>query len=123
MIYGLIFTHWLSDFVAQTDWMAKNKSKSNFALSVHIMSYSCGLLIFAITTNLIKRHMGLPTTIHVLTFVAINGLAHFAVDYVTSRISSKLWERGQVHNFFVVIGLDQAIHMATLVATFNWLLA
>lgn len=123
MIYGLIFTHWIADFIAQSDWMAKNKSKDNFALTVHILSYSTVLMFFAILTNLIKQFIGLPTTIHVITFVAVNGVAHFAIDYVTSRISSKLWAKGQVHNFFVCIGFDQALHMVTLIATYNWLLS
>lgn len=123
MIYGLIFSHWIADFVLQSDWMAKNKSKDSFALFVHVWVYSCALMMFAITTNLVKRYYGLPTTLHVVTFVAINGVAHFLIDYITSRMTSKLWAKGQVHNFFVVIGFDQALHLATLIYTFNFFLA
>jgi hypothetical protein len=46
-----------------------------------------------------------------------NAAAHCVTDYVTSRITRRLWAQKRVHDFFVVIGLDQAIHMATMVAT------
>lgn len=39
MIYLIIFSHWVADFIAQTDWMAKNKSKSWLALTDHIVAY------------------------------------------------------------------------------------
>lgn len=124
MIYGLIFSHWLADFVYQTDWMAKNKSKDNFALFCHVGCYSCVLMMYGITTNLYKRYyLGEPTTIHVFSFVAINGLSHWFIDYFTSRYNSKMWEQGRVHDFFVGVGFDQALHMAILILTFNLFIA
>ena len=116
MIYGLIFTHWLADFVCQTDDMAKNKSKSNKWLGRHILAYSAVISIFAIIAG-----YKLPGK-YWMTFVLINGAAHFVIDYFTSRASSACWARGQVHDFFVVIGFDQALHMATLYGTYHWLL-
>lgn len=116
MIYLLIFTHWVADFVCQTDEMAKNKSKSNKWLGKHILAYMSVLSVFAV-------YSGWEAAIeNVLGFVLINGIAHFIVDYFTSRLTSKLWAKGDVHNFFVVIGFDQALHMITLVLTFNLLL-
>lgn len=109
MIYFLIFFHWLADFVFQSDWMAKNKSKSWKALSMHTGAYTfflyAGMSPFALSYK------------SAIVYVLVNGSAHFIVDAVTSRITSKLYAKGDVHNFFVVVGLDQAIHMATLIAT------
>jgi len=107
MIYLIIFSHWIADFIAQSDWMAKNKSKSWKALSFHILAYTGSL-----ATLLSLVH---PET--AWKYALINGAAHFVVDAITSRITAKLYAKGDVHNFFVVIGLDQAIHMSTLVAT------
>ena len=42
------------------------------------------------------------------------GLAHF-----WSRSRQALWKKGERHWFFVVIGLDQAIHMTCLFATYE----
>jgi hypothetical protein len=41
-------------------------------------------------------------------------IMHFITDAITSRTTSYLWQKGERHWFFVVIGLDQAIHMTTL---------
>lgn len=117
MIYALIFTHWLADFVCQTDDMAKGKSKSNKWLGKHILAYMAVLSVFAIYAGFY-----IPGK-YWMAFVLINGAAHFVIDYFTSRLSSLCWSKGQVHDFFVVIGFDQALHMVTLISTYNWLLA
>lgn len=99
----LIWLHFLADFILQSDAMVKNKSKSNKWLLYHIIVYS------------------IPFTIFGWLFAIVNGIAHGITDYVTSRITSKLWAKGKVHWFFVVIGLDQAIHLTTLILTFQYL--
>lgn len=108
MIYFIIFSHWVADFIAQSDWMAKNKSKSWVALSTHILAYTATLLAIISVAN---------PSIHAWKYALVNGAAHFVVDAITSRITAKLYAKADIHNFFVVIGLDQAIHMATLIAT------
>ena len=98
-VYTLIVIHWLADFVLQTNKMAQNKSKSFKWLSVHVAVYGLALLIFG------------PM------YAAINACLHFATDAVTTRLTSYLWQKGDRHNFFIVIGLDQALHMICLVST------
>lgn len=100
---ALVWTHWLADFVMQSDKMAKGKSKSNFWLAFHVLVYSAFLLPWG------------------WRFAAINGIAHFCTDWLSSRATSKLWQKGKVHDFFVIIGLDQAIHLTTLLLTWHYL--
>jgi len=50
-------------------------------------------------------------------FVGANGVLHFATDFVTSRITSRLWYQQREHDFFVMVGLDQLIHQITLATT------
>lgn len=110
---GLLFTHWLADFVCQTHWQASNKSKDNIALGRHVLSYTAILAAFAWVL--------VPVGIEIwAAFVVVNSILHFATDYVTSRWSSKLYAKQDWHNFFVVIGFDQLIHQVTLAGTF-WL--
>lgn len=105
IIIWLLFVHWLADFVCQSDWMAKNKSKINYALWVHCMIY--GFIIGLMTLNVW------------IGFICY--AIHFPVDYVTSRINSKLWEDKKVHWFFVSVGFDQWVHFVTLILTYKCL--
>lgn len=106
MIYALIWVHWLADFVLQTDWMAINKSKKNLVLLAHVAMYSLPFILF-VGWNLAPKDYW--------DFILFNAAAHFLTDFITSRVTSKLWAKGDRHNFFVVIGLDQALHLTALV--------
>ena len=99
-LFGVVWLHFLGDFVLQTDWMAQNKSKSVWPLTAHVLVYS-GVFVVPFGWK----------------YALANGLVHWYVDFVTSRITSQLWARKEVHWFFTVIGLDQAIHLSTLVLT------
>jgi hypothetical protein len=96
----LLILHFIADFILQSDWMAINKSKSNAALGLHCLIYSAVFLPF-----------------YGLTFAGITFGLHFAQDWLTSRINSKLWQANQRHWFFVGIGADQLLHYVLLALT------
>lgn len=98
----VIWLHWFADFVLQTDAMAKGKSKTYRWLALHVLVYMLPLLFFG------------------YKFAVINGVLHWITDFFSSRMTSKLWAKGDVHNFFVVIGIDQAIHMTCLILTLKY---
>lgn len=85
--------------------MGKNKSHNWRALGAHV-------LIYTVT-------IGIGTLLWASPWWAIaNGVAHGAVDAITSRITSWAWTRGRERLFFTVIGADQFIHAAVLF--FTW---
>ena len=120
IVIGLLFIHWIGDFVCQTHWQAINKSKSIKALSIHIGTYTAVLAIltyvlFAVTNLLtITIFYSLASLI---AFIVANGVLHFITDYVTSKINAHLWETKQIHEFFTMIGFDQFLHYAALLGT------
>lgn len=98
----LMFIHWIGDFVYQTDEMAKGKSTPMVWLFKHCFMYTVILMIGTINPM----------------FAIFNGMAHFVVDYFTSKLNSWLWNKGDVHNFFCCIGLDQLIHLTILFVSY-----
>ena len=107
-IMYIIIAHFIGDFILQSDYHALNKSTNNLVLFNHIMWY---LIPFI--------PIGLFFTIkYYFIWIILNGTAHYITDYITSRATSKLWQSGKRHWFFVVIGLDQAAHYSFLFLTY-----
>lgn len=97
----LIWLHFVADFILQTDKMANNKSKSEAWLLLHVAVYTVPFFWFG------------------WYFAIANGIAHFITDYFTSKVTSHLWQKEEKHWFFVTIGFDQAIHISTLLITYD----
>lgn len=98
----LVWIHFISDFVLQTDRMAQNKSKSFKWLNIHVAVYTAPfILLFGFEFGIV-------------TFIS-----HLITDFFSSRLASHLYQAGHRHWFFVVIGADQALHMTTLLLTYE----
>ena len=116
----LVLTHFVSDFVLQSEWQANNKSKNIYALASHVGTYTLGLLGFILLTC---------TSFHYfvagLLWVLVNGGLHFLTDYYTAPINTDLItlakETGKYHNFFVNVGMDQVIHYGCLFYSYQWM--
>lgn len=121
-IFSIILIHWFADFVLQTDKQAKGKSKNWDDLLSHTLNYS----LFWIVPMLIIVFSGY-TRLEVgwsqwmLLFIPITFITHTITDYFTSRLNSKLWSEGKVHNFFVSVGFDQVLHYVQLFTTYYYL--
>ena len=100
IIFQILTIHWIADFIWQSDWMAINKSTKVSALLAHVGFYSVGLFIM----------FGWE-------FALINGVAHFVIDFFSSKATSYLWKKEERHWFFVTIGFDQALHYTVLFCT------
>lgn len=119
VIFSVLIVHWLADFVLQTDKQAKGKSKNWGDLLSHTYTYSqVWLFASCLLIGLINKTQTTQWYIwHSIVFATITFIAHTITDYFTSRLNSKLWAKGDVHNFFVSIGFDQVLHYVQLFLT------
>ena len=115
LLWALI-SHWVADFIFQKDEDAKTKGKSLKHLTNHIKGYAIvfSLLILA-PLHALLSYTTTNYYLLILTFLAINIITHFGIDYATSKITSKFWAEGRVHEFFVIVGLDQLLHTTIIV--------
>jgi hypothetical protein len=121
IIISVLFTHFVADFIIQTDYQAKNKSKCFMALTEHIVTYMLtsilAMIIFALAAGLSVQRA--------IAFCVINGALHLVVDAITSRYNARKWAegmaQGSLRGFFIGVGFDQFIHTACLVSTVNLL--
>ena len=119
-IFVILTTHFIGDFVLQTNKQAQGKSKNWNDLLAHTFTYS-SMWVFASCLLIGYANKGQTTqwyVIHSLLFAFITFIAHTATDYFTSRLNSKLWAKGDVHNFFVSVGFDQVLHYLQLFLTY-----
>ena len=117
-ILWILFSHWVCDFVLQTDNMALGKSKNMSDLLDHTGVYS--LCMFMMLFGLVEftdftwwDNLGLCT---------ISFFVHTTQDYFTSRINARLWAQEKRHEFFVSVGFDQFLHFAQLLFTYKILM-
>lgn len=112
----ILFAHFVSDFLFQTDKQAINKSTSNWWLTQHVITYTIGLSFF------MAGHLAWHHQTEIIYWLLINAGLHWITDYATSRINSYLWRKEMRHWFFVGIGADQFIHYTCLLLTYDALI-
>lgn len=117
IIFLILITHWIADFVLQTDEDAKGKSTSMRHLLSHTITYS---LFFGIVISGFCLLGGFPLTL-ALAFTSITFVTHTVTDYITSRWNTKLYQGNNIHGFFVSVGYDQLLHYFQLFITFQYL--
>ena len=129
MLLTIIFVHALhlvADFILQPNWVQTYKSRDNSILLLHVTIYSyvvgMGALIVAPWQS-------------ALLYGVVNGVLHFIVDFVTSRIITfhalkikipenkelqnvPIYEKINIYSLCVLLGIDQLCHQACLLATF-----
>lgn len=98
----LLGVHWVADFLLQTNWQAKNKSKRLDALGAHVATYTAVITVVSVILFGIAG----------LWFAAINGVLHFVTDFLTSRLAARFADKFD-WRFFAVVGFDQLIHQWT----------
>lgn len=119
-IIGILLIHLIGDFFLQSRYIAENKSENIGVLIAHITIYTLSLYVGLFIYILIFKDYNMITTL--MLYASINGILHFIVDFITSKINSKLYKQGKIYWFFVTIGCDQTIHFIILFWTYNFLI-
>ena len=115
VIIVIIASHFIGDFVLQSNWMATNKSKNIIALSSHVATYSFTLLV--------SMFLAFKIPIEIVFFwTFVNMVLHFLTDMITSKITTVLYQEKRMHDFFVVIGADQLFHYSCLFISYVYLI-
>jgi len=127
IVMYIMFWHFIADFIMQSRKMAVNKSSSIKWLTKHVLMYGNSMLFggfsYVVFTMLFATNM-----IHlipaILGYVFVNTVLHWITDYFTSKQTTRLYlkevekETPNYHNFFVMIGFDQLIHILCLISTY-----
>ena len=115
-IYLILLGHFIGDFVLQTTWQARNKSKDWRALWVHSLTYTCVIVLSVGWLPASLVNIG-----GVVLFLAAVLTSHAALDAVSSRLNKKYFDSCQFGKFFYVLGCDQMLHYASMFALYQWL--
>ncbi len=105
IIILICFIHFVADFILQSNKMIQEKSHSIKWLTLHCATYMLPWLFFG------------PL------YAVINGALHELIDFNTSKMTHYLWDKKEIHWFFVVIGFDQFLHISSLLLTYWWIVA
>lgn len=117
----ILLMHWIGDFLLQTDWQAKNKSKNSLALMEHVFTYMSIWFVPILFVYFTGAESYVGWGGNMGFFPVITLVIHAIQDYFTSRLNTKLWNEGKVHWFFVSIGFDQLLHFIQLLLTYQLL--
>lgn len=113
-ILVLLISHFVGDFLLQSDKMALNKYKDPYWLLAHILVYTTILFIFSF------MFLDFKLSLSFNLFIYLNFMLHFSIDVITSQFTHFLYEKKENHWFFVVIGFDQLLHYFCLFVTYDF---
>jgi hypothetical protein len=111
----ILLIHFLADFALQTNNQAIKKSTDIKYLTFHVLVYS---MIWLIASWFLLDVFYLALWFMLITFVC-----HWITDFLTSRIGKPYWDKGDLHNGFIIVGFDQILHYIQLWFTLKWLMS
>ena len=119
----IMFAHWVADFVTQPHEVAVNKWNSLPHLVAHVGMYGfvlwfMMLLPFALVfPSMYSMYYSDRTFANVSILALCNCIAHGIIDFPESRLTHSLYAKQDYHNFFVVMGFCQFLHISILFVT------
>lgn len=97
----IFWLHFFADYYLQPRFIANNKNKRFDVLLLHCIIYALCLMPVG------------------WKFATVSACLHFLTDAITSRLSHYYWDNKMERSFFLILGLDQTIHMSCLLIVYN----
>jgi hypothetical protein len=115
LIIYVLFVHFVSDYVFQSNSIIEYKSKHWVWLMIHVLSYISILTVGILIGSLFfKYNLGF-----IWKFLLININAHWITEYFTSRRIEKYRKKSKTRNMMLLIGLEQFIILSAIFLSFH----
>ncbi len=101
MLELIFLGHFISDFLCQSRWVARNKSVRADALLFHVVVQTL------VVSLAVAPFVGLSTY---LWFLLLNFLSHGVIDVFSAWATTHFYREENWYGFFSTIGLDQYAH-------------
>lgn len=121
----MIAVHLIADFFLQSGSWAQKKYNSFDALLNHVYTYTGVTGLFWVLYQYFT--LGSVDWIGIFIYCVVNFVVHLCVDYISSKVMHYYWVNQKFGSniinwgFFTILGIDQTIHLFTLVWTYNCL--
>lgn len=108
----LTVKHFIFDFLCQTPYMLEHKGTYGHPGGVmHAVTHACGTFIVFALVFLLWANNAFIGVVFGFVLGLLDGVLHYHIDYVKVHLSKNLTPAD--HQFWVYVGLDQALHMIT----------
>jgi len=118
VIISLLFIHWIADFVLQLPSWADTKWYNLNSLKKHCATY--GAILFGGLVCINSLDMTFSILCLCFIFAFTNTIFHYLFDYYSSKWLHALFVEKRIHDFFVVMDLDQMSHICLLILSYNF---
>jgi hypothetical protein len=108
----VLWLNYLTDYMLQTKKMSENKHNSVLWLLAHVSSFTLALGILVSVYNIFANAF---TWGNLVLLILLNGLTHFIIDYISSKITAYYYKNNKLKQFIRVIGGDQTLHVTIIV--------
>lgn len=121
LILWFLFVHWVADFICQPHDIATSKWNDPASLMIHGLIYALVVAVSFVPVGILLCTClpQIELQYYVIGVVATT-LLHPAIDFFTSKAGHIYFEAQDYHNGFVVVGIDQMMHMAVFFAVYGF---
>ena len=112
VLAGLVFKHFLADFVLQGRYQTENK---------HIYGHPGGLLHVAIHAAGTFLAFAMASPLFAVQAALIDGALHYHIDWAKMNANRRLGLTPQSRAWWAILGADQMLHYLTYIGLAMWM--